>query len=328
MRDALQRQWQMLRLIPREPRRIGVTDIQRLLAAADFKVSARTIQRDLMALSAAFPLTMDDRDKPYGWSWKKDGRTFDLPGMDPQTALTFKLVEMFLGGVIPPAVRQNLDPHFKNATEVLKERPLRRWAERVRVIRSRQTLKAPNIRDAAMQTVYEALLGSRSFKAHYRKPSGESADYDVNPLGLVFKDEVGYLVATLFDYNDIRQLALHRIEQAKLLDQSTTVPKGFDLDEYIRHGNFDYPVGDAIKLVAKFERDIADLLRETPLSDDQSITPLDDDYSLVKATVLDTSQLRWWLLSFGERVEIIKPTALRKEFAGIARAMAAKYQKK
>ena len=96
MPDTLQRQWAMLRLIPREPRRISVTDIQQKLAAADFYVTARTIQRDLQELSALFPLTIDDRNKPYGWSWTKDGRIFDLPGMDPQTALTFRLVEKFL----------------------------------------------------------------------------------------------------------------------------------------------------------------------------------------------------------------------------------------
>ncbi|MGH8279998.1 MAG: WYL domain-containing protein, partial [Gammaproteobacteria bacterium] len=151
MTDTLQRQWYMLRLIPREPRRVSVDEIQKQLAAADFGVSARTLQRDLIALSGLFPLVMDDRNRPYGWSWKKDGRIFDLPGMDPQTALTFKLVEMFLGGVMPPTVRQGLDPHLRNAAEVLKQRPLRRWVERVRVIRSRQTLKAPHIDREVLQ---------------------------------------------------------------------------------------------------------------------------------------------------------------------------------
>lgn len=328
MTDSLQRQWQMLRLIPREPRCISAAEIQARLSAADFKVTARTIQRDLQGLSGPFPLVMDDRNKPYGWSWKKDGRTFDLPGMDPQTALTFMLVEMFLGDVIPPAVRQSLNPHFRTASEILRERPMRHWAERVRVIRSRQTLKAPDIRGEIMQTVYEALLQQRCFKAHYLKLGSEAADYDVNPLGLVFKDEVGYLVCTLFDYQDIRQLALHRIERADLADKPIKAPKDFDLDDYIRSGKFDYPVGDPIRLVAKFKTSIADYLRETPLSDDQTITALDNEHSLVTASVQNTSQLRWWLLSFGDNVEILKPVALRHEFGGTARKMAAKYQKK
>lgn len=326
MADALERQWLMLRMIPRAPRKITVAEIQDRLRASDFDVPVRTIQRDLKKLSRMFALKDDNRSKPYGWSWMKDAPVFDLPGMDPQTALTFKLVEMFLAGVIPPAVKQKLEPHFRNARDLLKERPLRQWAERVRVIRSRQTLKTPVIKSGVMQTAYEALLQHQRFKAHYMKLGGEPTDFEVSPLGLVFKDEVGYLVCSLFDYADIRQLALHRIEKAELLDKSVTEPKGFDLDTYIRGGNFDYPVGDQIKLVAKFETTIATYLYETPLADDQVITEKKDGTSLVTATILDTSQLRWWLLSFGDNVEILKPAGLRREFATIARDLNRHYK--
>lgn len=326
MADTLERQWLMLRMIPRAPWKITVSELQEKLAAADFTVPARTLQRDLKKLSRKFALKDDNRSKPYGWSWVKDAPVLDLPGMDPQTALTFKLVEMFLAGIMPPAVKQKLDPHFRNAHELLKERPLRQWAERVRVIRSRQTLKAPVIKSAVMQTVYEALLQHLRFKVHYLKPGGEPTDYEVSSLGLAFKDEVGYLVCTLFDYKDIRQLAMHRIEKAELLDKPVTEPKGFDLDAYIRSGNFDWPVGDQIKLVAKFEASIAAYLYETPLSDDQVITEQDDGTSLVKATILDTSQLRWWLLGFGDNVEVLKPADLRRDFAEIAHNLSRSYK--
>jgi predicted DNA-binding transcriptional regulator YafY len=41
--------------------------------------------------------------------------------------------------------------------------------------------------------------------------------------------------------------------------------------------------------------------------------------------VLDTQQLRWWLLGFGDGVEVMKPAKLRREFRDMARGMAEIY---
>ena len=41
----------------------------------------------------------------------------------------------------------------------------------------------------------------------------------------------------------------------------------------------------------------------------------------IVATVHDNPQLRWWLLAFGDQVEVLKPASLREEFLKIAQAM-------
>jgi predicted DNA-binding transcriptional regulator YafY len=46
---------------------------------------------------------------------------------------------------------------------------------------------------------------------------------------------------------------------------------------------------------------------------------------LVEATVADTRQLRWWLLGFGGRVEVLEPEGLRGEMKGHAERMAGRY---
>jgi predicted DNA-binding transcriptional regulator YafY len=50
-----------------------------------------------------------------------------------------------------------------------------------------------------------------------------------------------------------------------------------------------------------------------------------DERVLVKATVADTAQLRWWLLGFGARVEVRKPKRLREEFRMISRRLFERY---
>jgi len=50
-----------------------------------------------------------------------------------------------------------------------------------------------------------------------------------------------------------------------------------------------------------------------------------DDF-LVKATVGDTWQLRWWVLSQGDAVRVLRPARLRREIVQQLRAATARYE--
>ncbi len=108
--DVLYRHWAMLRMIPRQPRKIDGATIESRLRDEGYETTRRTIQRDLEKLSTIFPLISDDRSKPYGWSWGKEAQAFDLPGMEPAAALTFRLVEQYLAQLIPVSARRALQP--------------------------------------------------------------------------------------------------------------------------------------------------------------------------------------------------------------------------
>jgi len=54
--ETLLRHWQMLRLIPRHPRRISTAEIEQRLANRGYPTTRRIIQRDLDKLSREFPL--------------------------------------------------------------------------------------------------------------------------------------------------------------------------------------------------------------------------------------------------------------------------------
>jgi predicted DNA-binding transcriptional regulator YafY len=148
----------------------------------------------------------------------------------------------------------------------------------------------------------------------------------VSPLGLVARGNLLYLVCTLWDYTDILQLAMHRLRSATPTDVPVTTPAGFDLDQYIAEGEFHYPVGPEIRLEAQFHRGAATHLYETALSTDQVVTDLDADHVLVTATVRDTEQLHWWLLGFGDLVEVLAPAELRSSIAESVRNAARIYR--
>lgn len=328
--DTLLRQWEMLRAIPRYPAKITASEIRSRLAARGFEVTKRTVERDLGSLSEAFPLLSDERDKPFGWSWEKDAMPLDVPGLGNGEALAFKLIEQFLQGLLPHAILDQLAPYFRMAGQRLSALPransIQAWPNKVRVVQPTQTLLPPSIAPRVQQTVSDALLFERQTIIRYQRRGEKSLnEYIVHPLALIQRGSISYLVATLFDYTDVRLLALHRIRSADLLDERSNRAKDFDIDHYVASGALGFGGGETIKLEAIFNAAAAEHLYETPLSEDQEIMPAEDERVLVTATLMLTAQLEWWLMAFGDNVEVVKPEKLRSNMQRIVNNMSAIY---
>lgn len=330
MSDTVLRQWSILRKLPRYPRKITASAIDRHLQDQGFDVSKRTIERDLEKLAGLWPIAADQQSRPYGWSWAKDAQVADIPGMDLATALAFRLAREYLAPLLPPATLQHLEPHFDRAGRVLKEggtATLRAWPKKVKVIGHGPALLPPTTVPGVHETVLQALLENRRIEAVYTpRDSGEQREYLINPLGAVFRQSVVYIVATLWDYDDVRQLALHRFSEARLTDARARRPRGFDLDDYIQQGAFGYPASDdRIRIRVLFDAGTAHHLYETPLSSDQALAPAQDGRVELTASVPDTEDLRWWLLGFGAGVEVKSPARLRRAMSQTAQAMSGLY---
>jgi predicted DNA-binding transcriptional regulator YafY len=331
MSETLMRQWQMLRLVPRSPSKMASMEIKQRLADEGFNVTPRTIQRDLMTFSAIFPLRCDDREKPYGWSWMSDADVMDIPGMDSHTALAFYLAKEHLEPLLPVGTVRHLKPHFDSARHVLDaiktDSGAPAWKDKVRVLHRGPKLTPPAIITDVHEEVYEALLLNRQLNLSYKSRAYDKPrEYNINPLGLVLKDGLFYLVCTFGDYEDIRLLTLHRMEAARKLDIPCKIPEGFNLDAYISSGELDFAVGGDIKLKAIINKQVAFHLEERPLNADQKLTDAGDEYWTLEVTVQDTNELRWWLMGFGENVEVLEPVELREEFRRIAGEMASNYE--
>lgn len=316
MPDTSLRKIEMLRLIPRRAPGISCRQIGEKLEARGFSVDMRTIQRDLAALSAVFPLVSDEC-RPARWWWMENGGGFGIPGHDAFSALTWKLVGDHLAPLLPQPLLREISPDLATAERYLESEggeKLNRWHARVRMLPNSFRLAPPRIERNVPEAVYGALFESRKLAIEYRsrgEPAAKSRT--VNPLALVVRDAVYYLLATIDPYSDVRQLVLHRMQRAERLDEAVAEPAGFDLDDYIAAGEFAYGPGRPIRLVARFEKYAAQHLLESPLADDQVANKLDDERIEIAATVQETSQLFWWLMGFGSNVEVVEPAPLRDE---------------
>lgn len=322
-----------MRMIPRYPNKIDTATIASLLERDGMTIHLRSIQRDLEKLSQSFEITCDDKHKPYGWSWSADAPSLDIPTMSPTAALAYRMVADFMSDMFPREIYDQLKPHFRYADTLLKQTDkdtLKDWPDKVRTVGRSQPLMPPNISTEVFAVVSDSLLDCKRFQVSYlKRGEKKTVSWTINPLGIVLHDRLITLVCTVGNYHqqkDVRQLQLHRIINATQLDETALFPEEFTLDKYIAEGTFNYRVGEGtIQLVAIFEKDAAIHLEETPLSEDQQLTDQEDGSVLVKATVGDTRQLRWWLLGFGGRIEVLEPLSLRAEIKNHAEKMISRY---
>jgi len=308
MSDTALRQINMLKLIPREPRKISTQELVSGLVATGFaEVTVRTVQRDLNALSAYFPLVSDGREKPYGWSWKRDAPAFGLPALDPQTALTLKLAQNYMNLELPTATLDYLSPYFKAADNLLSDLGgnLATWPDKVRVLPRGQPLLPPRIDLDVQRIVYQALMENRRVEVVYLKPAdANEKTFEISPLGLVVRNQIVYIVCAIGETAKTPyQLLLHRIQKAQLLDKPTREIEGFSLDEYIQQGGFGLPTGRKVRLEAIFSHLSGRHLLETALSEDHESEILPDGRIRITATVMETEELMMWLRGFGDGVK-------------------------
>ena len=128
------------------------------------------------------------------------------------------------------------------------------------------------------QIVSQALLEQKPVDVlHLSRTCKTEKHFTLHPQELVCRHSVTYLVATVDDYDNIRQFAMHRIETATLSESTWRPLHCFDLDNYIAGGAFGYLQGKApATLAAKVAPQVSWLLSETQLSENQRLTTLPD----------------------------------------------------
>ena len=317
MNDTLMRQWAMLRLIPRFPRRIDTPTIHSQLLGQGTAVSLRTVQRDLNSLATTFPLDFDE-SKPQGWCWQEGASQLEIPSMDAHAALTFSLVEQYMQNMLPRSTLSQMAPWFNAAEGVANSQvsSVSKWRDKLRVIPHTLNKVPAQIDPVIQATIYNGLLYETQIQVTYRAISSgvEAKTYPVHPLGLVVMEQVVYLVCTVKDYQDARFLALHRIDNADQLEVPVVRPTGFDIDEFILR-EFGIRIGkEPFSLVLRVRGVLTKYLAETPISTSQIMTSIDDEWTRIEVVIQDTVQLRNWIRSLGTDAIIERPKFLQEEF--------------
>jgi len=329
-KSVLLRQWELLKQLPSKGTGKTASELTKALNDAGYNISLRQVERDLNDLMEVFALDKDDRDIQFGWKWLH-GASVDLPAMTISEALSLHMVESAIKALMPISILEGLETRFRQANKQLnangkENRIAAKWASKVRSVSPTMPLVPPVINSEMLATVHEALLSDVKIDVDYQAMRDEKfKPIRLSPLALVNRGAVSYLIATAYEYEEVRLYAMHRIRKATKTTDAIKRPAKFDLDEYIQAGNLHFGKGEPIRLSAwVLSKNLEKILEETPLSQDQKLTVTDHKVKLT-ATVADTDQLTWWLLSQASNIEVTAPVALRKKIGGLLAEAAGLY---
>ena len=306
---------ELLRRIPRQ-RKVTAKELHRQLKEAGLNKGLRTVQRQLKLLSEYFDIECDDREKPYGYRWKEQAEGFCVPRLSLQDSLLLTLAEQYLRTILPTRLMKSMEGFFTQARYELeyrgRQRPEQEWLSKVRIVDTTQPLLPPMIKPGVFEAVSNALYDNKWLKLKYENAEGWRGNYRVMPLGLAQQGPRLYLVCRFEGFGNDRSLALHRIISTQVSTIGFERPTEFDLKKYDDDGRFGFGEGERIKLTFKINKPNGFHLLESPLSPDQEVRELDDEYEII-ATVVDTEQLNWWLRGFGDAVRGVEKEILLHE---------------
>lgn len=325
---ALARQWELLKQLPSRAPGITARELFTQLNTAGFAVTKRTIERDLVELASVFGIECNDKSTPFGWYWMR-GQGADMPALTVADAVSTRLVEELLNPLLPPAILDPLLSRFEHARNKLSDlggdNKTAAWSQKVRYVQPSLPMVPPVVDAEVLHTVQKALLDNLQLVVTYQRPQGTTTEGLVlHPQALVQRGQLTYLVATAYDYDDVRLYALHRIVKAETNFNACFQVPGFDLDSYLEGGALQFDSGAAFKMQAWVNGDLAGVLRETPLSKDQTLDVHGDGFVL-EASVQDSWQLWWWLLSQGASIRVTGPDFLRERFKAHTQQMVDSY---
>jgi predicted DNA-binding transcriptional regulator YafY len=309
--------------------------------ARELEVSVRTVYRDLEALSAAGVPVYSEPGR-YGGARLVDGYRTRLTGLTIDEAdavllsgLPDAAAELGLGTVLAAAqlkVLAALPPELRGRATRVRERfhlDAPGWFKR--------TEDLPHL-----AAVADALWADRRIRVRYARrdpagaPDGDAAAVEriLEPMGLVLKAGVWYLVATPLEADGARTYRVSRILECATLEETFTRPADFDLaghwtesseafERSVQHVEVVALVSphDARHLrhhfgVSSFE-EVDEIVRRAPMRPDGRVE--------VRFNTERVEIAHHELLGMGAALEVLEPLELRELMQRTAKEMAALY---
>lgn len=278
--------------------------------AERLEVSVRTVQRDMEALCAAGVPVFALRGAAGGWQLDEGWRT-RVPGLEEPELQALLMAQPGVLG----------DAHLARAAQGALDKLIAALpgALRERATSIRQRLHVDPIgwfgapEDLTMlPVVQDAVAHDRKLAMCYRRAGKERVDRTVDPLGLVAKGGVWYLVADT--PAGLRTYRVSRIERATLLDEPCRRPAQFDLATHWQSSTEEFRRSlERYEVILRLEpRAVASLRcwrRIEPVTGDGGGDA--DGWVTVRVGFEDEGQARFVVLGLGSRAEVLAPAELR-----------------
>ena len=125
----------------------------------------------------------------------------------------------------------------------------------------------------------------------------------------------------------MRTYKVERITSATLTQDRYEIPADFDPDQWLAHswGIWSADTTPPVTVRLRFDPSVAHRVRESILHRSQELTDLPDGAVELCVTVAGVTEIRPWIMSWGDTVEVVEPPELRQIVTTALRGALARY---
>ncbi|MCP4376021.1 MAG: YafY family transcriptional regulator [bacterium] len=181
--------------------------------------------------------------------------------------------------------------------------------------------------DSTFETLGRAVVDRRvcmlSYHSLYDQKTIRLA---IRPLKLLFMARAWYLIAYSQKHKENRTFKLSRIEELNVTSQVFSKSCHVDLDDYFGNAWSMIPEGREYRVHLRFSPKVAKNVSEVRWHKTQETEFLPDGSLDYRVNVDGLGEITWWILGYGDQVEVISPSPLRKSVVDVAKSVLSKYE--
>jgi predicted DNA-binding transcriptional regulator YafY len=205
---------------------------------------------------------------------------------------------------------------------------VRRYCEHALAkISARTSPQAPALGLPGLDSIFSMLQSAiaQQRKVHICYDSlfdGGTINCELSPYHLFYNQRAWYVVGHSSVHKTVRTFKLNRIKDAQILDDTFSDGDSFDLTEYIGRAWSMIPEGRIYNVRLCFAPKVANNVAEVQWHGTQKVLRNADGSATLEFRVDGLGEITWWILGYGDQVEVLSPATLRNKVAEIARRMA------
>ena len=287
-------------------------------------VCRRTIFRDLNVLEEiGIPFSFDGDSGGYGIDPE-----FFLPSLDFNLQEALALLMLVHEGVkhLPLPYRNSALLAGMKIENNLPDRMQKYCNATLANVSIRPNSHAPmESLDQMFRLLQQACHQRRKVEIEYKSHSGKSGGATIIcPYHIYYNNRAWYVVARSSRHGELRTFKLNRIKRLAVLDKLFEADKNFDIADYFGKAWSMIPEGRLYNVLLRFSPKVAASVCEVQWHSTQEVTHNEDGSVDVEFRVDGLGEIKWWVLGYGDQVEVIRPAALRKMIKTMAEGMVKK----
>lgn len=141
---------------------------------------------------------------------------------------------------------------------------------------------------------------------------------DLSPYHLTYNDYTWYVLGKTSLHKGVFALKLNQIKELKISDKCFIRDKEFNLSEYFGRAWSMMPEGRLYNVKVRFLPEVAHSVAEIQWHSTQTVSFEDDGSVIIEFRVDGLDEIIWWILSYGDRAQVLAPRVLRQKVIQIA----------